>query len=255
MRRIKNREGEINYNKQNCKMRIIKYRSAIDMDVEFIDYGHIVEHVTYSNFKKGSIRNNFYKTYYGVGYLGSDDIITQKDGVSIKSYVCWTNMLKRCYDINYQKSSSKRAYMGCSVDDEWHNYSLFKDWWDKNYKEVEGIDFQLDKDILSKGNKVYSKEMCVFVPREINQVIQGHSKESNEPKGVRLRKGRFEARCNINGNPIYLGAYDTEEEAFQVYKLEKEKEIKRLADKYKDVIDRRVYDKLIHWDIDKQKIK
>lgn len=245
------RKGEINYNKQNCMMKIIEYRNATDIDVEFLDYGYIVKNATYDNFKKGRIKNNFYRFYYGVGYLGGN-VITKKDGKSIKSYTCWRNMLKRCYDINYQLSSSRtKAYVGCYVDNEWHNYSKFKDWWDKNYKEIDGIDFQLDKDILFKNNKMYSERTCVFVPREINQIIEKHSKKSNECIGVRLRNNKFEARCNIDGKAIFLGRYNTEEEAFQSYKLAKEKEIRRLANKYKDVIDERVYNSLINWNIDK----
>ena len=45
------------------------------------------------------------------------------------------------------------------------------------------------------------------------------------------------------------GTFDTPEEAFMKYKEVKEVYIKEVADKYKDVIDPRVYEALYAWTI------
>lgn len=50
------RVGEIARARNGLLMRIIAYRGAIDIDVEFED-GYIVNHARYSNFKRGNIRN------------------------------------------------------------------------------------------------------------------------------------------------------------------------------------------------------
>ena len=60
---------------------------------------------------------------------------------------------------------------------------------------------------------------------------------------------RFSARVSKNGKHKRFGSYRTPEEAFYVYKREKEKYIKEVANKWKDKIDPRVYDALMKWEI------
>lgn len=90
-------------------------------------------------------------------------------------------MLERCYSARYQER--KPTYKGCSVCDEWLNYQNFAKWYDDNYYEIKGEIMCLDKDILVKGNKIYSPENCVFVPNYINVLfarIGCKNKESKE---------------------------------------------------------------------------
>lgn len=89
-------------------------------------------------------------------------------------YRYWMSMLKRCYDQNHLKQYS--TYSDCEVCEEWLKISNFKKWFDKNY--VQG--WQIDKDILVKGNRVYSPETCCFVPQEINNVFNSRVKEETK---------------------------------------------------------------------------
>ena len=83
------------------------------------------------------------KTVFGVG------IYDAKNESMSRAAKEWRYMLQRCY---YEKNNRCDNYKDCSVCDEWHRYSVFKEWFDENY--IEG--WCLDKDILIKGNKVYS---------------------------------------------------------------------------------------------------
>ena len=75
-------------------------------------------------------------------------------------------MLERCYS---QKTQEKHTtYKECSVSEEWYNFQNFAEWMDKNYNYETMQKWHLDKDILFKGNKIYSPERCAFVPQEIN---------------------------------------------------------------------------------------
>ena len=56
--------------------------------------------------------------------------------------------------------------MGCSTIDDWHNQSKFSEWYLLHEYRFDG--WEIDKDILLKGNKIYSPENCCFVPAEIN---------------------------------------------------------------------------------------
>ena len=127
------------------------------------------------------------------------------------------------------------------------NIDSFANWF---YDETNGYKegYQLDKDILKKGNKIYSPETCCFVPQEINTLlVKNDSKRGNLLIGVRKNGNGFQARLNINGDTKIIGTYSTQEQAFLVYKEEKESYIKYLADKIKDNISPKVYNALINY--------
>ena len=102
-----------------------------------------------ANEKRKAPRTKARALVCGVGVFDAE---YKRDANPITSvaYRCWHNMLIRCYDENYQKREP--SYIGCSVCDEWLVFSNFKRWFDENYVK----DYQLDKDILVKGNKIYS---------------------------------------------------------------------------------------------------
>lgn len=150
-----------------------------------------------------------------------------KNGKKLKSYEVWQCMLLRCYS----RSKFTVAYESCSVCTEWLYFSNFKKWFDKNY--IEG--YHLDKDLLIKGNKIYSPETCCFIPQEINKLFTRRTRMRGDlPIGVSLeRKTKgFVSSMTHNGESKYLGFYKTKEDAFLAYKREKERLIKELAEEY-----------------------
>ena len=187
---------------------------------------------------------------YGVGVFGEGNK-ARVNGIITREYTLWTNMLSRCYGEKTQRNQPK--YIGCAVSEEFHNFSMFKEWC---YKQVgfNNTGWSLDKDILVKGNKVYSAETCVFVPREINNIILNNkTRRGAHPVGVKYyrRTGKFVSSCSIGiGRKKHLGYYNTPEEAFNAYKQAKEKYIKEQAEKWKDKIDQRAYEALYNYTVD-----
>ena len=136
-------------------------------------------------------------------------------------------MLERCYSPKLH--AKEPTYIGCTVCPEWHYLSNFKRWFDNNY--VEG--YHLDKDILVKGNKIYSPETCCFVPKEINfLLLNNKSRRGDFPIGVHRKGDLFISQINKNGKRIQIGRFDTPEDAFLAYKKEKEQYVKQLAERY-----------------------
>ena len=159
-------------------------------------------------------------------------------------YETWRNMLARCYDETVQKK--KPYYIGCTVDEKWHNYQIFAKWYYDNYIDS----YCLDKDILYKNNKVYSETTCCFVPNAINAVLTLSTKSRGlYPVGVYKRGDTFRSIISINGKQVSLGTFLTPDLAFQAYKLNKEAYIKHLADYYKDTITKACYNALYNWEI------
>jgi hypothetical protein len=240
------RLGEINYNNHGRKMEIVEYNKAIDILVKFDN--KILTKTTYKCFKNGEVPNVEDRTVCGIGYIGIGNYVTSKDGKTTLEYKLWNAIMQRCYD---RKSLNKRpTYRNCTVCEDWLNFQNFAKWFHNNYYEIAGEKMCPDKDILYKGNKLYSPNTCIFVPQYINTLfVKCDSARGIYPVGVNYREtvNNFEARCNtldINNKPvrIHIGCYDTSTEAFNAYKTFKESYIKQVADKYKSQIPQKLYD-------------
>ena len=109
----------------------------------------------------------------------------------------------------------------------------------------------LDKDILIKNNKIYSPETCVFVPHDINSLFtKANTKRGKYPIGVHFKRNKYHVQIQKYKQVIHLGTYDTSEEAFTVYKIAKENYIKEIADKYKDLIPKKLYDAMYEYEVE-----
>jgi hypothetical protein len=153
-------------------------------------------------------------------------------------------MLKRCYDESAQQKQP--TYRGCSVCEEWHYFTNFYNWYTKNY--IEG--WCLDKDILVKGNKIYSPQTCCFVPNEINAIFNKHKNKrcTLGVCGVFKRNDRFYSVTSMFGRNVSLGGYESIEEAKNAYKEGREVYIKRVAEMWKDKLSTNVYNALINYE-------
>ena len=237
--------GEESYNKFGSKMVIKEYRKNYDIDVYFPEYNWTFENTTYQNFKKGTIKCPYEPRYYGKGYLGEGEYKVKEKGKLKREYLIWHSMLQRCYDPKYQERYP--TYKGCKVEEYLLNFQHMGEWIEENYYEVAGERMHLDKDILCKGNKVYSREICIFVPQRINKLFTKCDKNRGKnPIGVSpTSSGKYRAYCcDENGKYKHLGSYSTEEEAFLVYKNYKERVIKEVIDSYEGIIPEPFYSRL-----------
>lgn len=205
----------------------------------------------YGKLRKGQVRNLMIPTFYGKGFIGKGNYGFKDREV----YSLWSSMLSRAYS---EKQHLKHpTYKDVTVCDEWLNFQNFAEWCYSqkffNAKDDKGKPYQLDKDILVKGNKVYSPETCCFVPRNINNLLLNSRKvRGSYPVGVYLDKKyqKFKAQLSFYGGvQKHLGYFENVEKAFQTYKKVKESHIKEVAENLKDRVDAKVYQALINWEI------
>lgn len=224
------RLGEERYNKQGYLMKIVKYDGSKNIIIEFQDKYKARIHTQYSNFKAGIAKNPYCPEVFDVGIIGNKYKSKEK-GKTAKEYSTWLNILQRCF--NNKTKEKQPAYADVTCCEEWLYYENFYEWlhaqpnFDKWYK---GERWAVDKDILKKGNKVYSPENCVLVPIDINNLFVKQSGCRSElPIGVRKNNEKFQSCCCYLSKCIPLGTYDTSEQAFQSYKTYKESLIKQIA--------------------------
>lgn len=187
------------------------------------------------------------KLIQGIGY--NDGKYQNKvDGKIIKSYKTWVGMLNRCY--SEYSFLHHPAYLKCTVSPNFKSYSFFHEWCQKQVG-FNRTYTQLDKDILFKGNTVYSEETCVFVPRAVNLLMVLHEDvKRGLPLGVVYANSKYTARLKLKDGIKHLGTFSTAEEAFQAYKSAKEAYIKLQAERYKNLVDLRVYEALMSYQVE-----
>ena len=160
--------------------------------------------------------------------------------------------MQRSY--NPKVIEKRPTYEGCRVHESWHNFQTFSEWYHENYYKIEGQRMELDKDILCKGNKIYSPSTCVFVPKIINTLfIKCDNSRGDLPLGVSYDNSvtkKYIVCCSVNKKNRHLGYYDTPEEAFRVYKNFKEQYIKEVAEEYKSRIPSKLYNAMINYKIE-----
>ena len=232
---------------KNCGNFVVtKYCNSKEIYIKFIETGYETV-VALCQIKRGTVRDRLQPSVFGVGITGEHPV--RESGILTREYYVWHNMLQRCYSSKLHQSFP--TYKDCIVSENFKYFPYFKEWCNKQVGfDNEG--WSLDKDILLKGNKLYSEDTCCFVPNEINTlIINDKALRGGTPVGVNLAKktGRYLAKFKKGSANGYLGTFDTSEEAFYVYKLEKEKYIKKVADKWKDNIDVRVYEALMNWEV------
>ena len=241
--------GKVCKSKSSGDFKILKYNDKTNVEIQFLKTGfettvHLVQ------VKNGSVKDPYSPSVYGVGVLGTKYPPTIS-GVKTKEYMLWHSMLKRCYSGTYKKKY--QTYEGCRASDNFLYYEYFYEWCNKQIGfGNEG--WHLDKDLLIKGNKVYSESTCVFIPKEINLLLVRHTpSRGKHPIGVYWSKTAkaFIARVNKNkGVSEWLGCFTTELEAYNAYKQAKESFVKEQAEKWKGKIDDRAYNALMNYQVE-----
>lgn len=238
---MQKRIGEKYITKRGEAFEIVEYFSHMNCTIQFED-GVILKNNTYQNVKNGEVKNPNHPSIYGVGYIGQGKYSssTKVNGKHTKYYMVWHSMMQRCY--SKIAHVAQPTYAEVTVCKEWHNFQNFAAWYENNHDVQLVKDWQLDKDILAKGNKVYSSETCCLIPREIN-ILFTNKVNSIVCSG---KNRRYSIQITMGGQK-HTGTYNTLEEASEKCFRIKESHIKVLAEKYRLTIPEEVYNALINY--------
>lgn len=185
------------------------------------------------------------KLVFGKGVCSQGQYAASHDGKLTKTYQTWCNMLSRCYNLN----ANNINYLGCYVVDEWLEFQVFAEWLHKQ-EHHDNPDYQLDKDLLVKGNKAYSPETCVLLPYALNSLLTDSAGSRGDyPIGVHYSKSknRYVAQISVNGKRKHIGYYSDAASASRAYVEAKEKQVKAKALEYMHKIDIKAFTALMDW--------
>lgn len=251
-----NRLGEERLNNQGCLMRIVEYNTNKDIIIEFQDNYKARLNTQYGSFVLGEVKNPYYPSVCGIGMIGCKypSKINRK---ITKEYKAWAAMLHRCFDKNTKERQITYESVDCCK--EWLLFDNFYDWLhsQENFNQwLDGERWALDKDILIKGNKIYSPETCCLIPQNVNCLFtKCESKRGNLPIGVCEHGNGFQSYCHnpfTNNKMEYLGTHETPTIAFYYYKKFKENIIKQVAEieyKYGNIT-KQCYEAMMNYEVE-----
>lgn len=160
-----------------------------------------------------------------------------------QDYYLWYNVVRR-------GTFSLRGYSKVTCHEDWLLFSKFLEDlpFIDNFHMRKDAGWELDKDLLSIGNKIYSKYTTCFLPTEINACI-AVGECSNKKLGAIYDKeiNKFYAYLVLDGKRKRFGSFETRDSAHEKYKEIKKTEVNRLAEKYKSNLTDRVYEALKAW--------
>ena len=222
------RIGQQKYNNNGELMEIVDYKNSRDITIKFED-GTIMNNVNYWNFMNGRVKKYNRPNKYNKG------VNPVNDGSRTKEYSLWDGIMNRCFSNN--KKVQSPSYLNVTCCNEWLDYKTFCEWLhsQSNWEKCrDGEKWAIDKDIIRKGNKIYSPLYCCLVPHNVNSLFTKHDRARGlYPIGVTKKKTDkyFTSRCNdpFNNKTILHYGFATPEDAFMQYKKDKEMIIKKVA--------------------------
>lgn len=239
--------GDVFVTNEGGSVSVVEYHGSREVLIKHNDkYGHVAT-VRSDHLRSGQVKNPYHPSVYGVGFFGVGEHISyqKEDSKLTPSYIAWRGMLQRCYCP--KSHAEKPTYIGCEVHTDWRNFQTFAKWFDQQYR---GDGWQLDKDLIADGNRVYSADTCVFIPHQLNSLVTDcRAVRGDLPQGVSRLYNKYQANLRVDGKQYFLGSYVTPEEAFEIYKFAKEANVRRMAEKYRGLIDPRVYKTLMNYEV------
>lgn len=148
---------------------------------------------------------------------------SRQDGKKTPAYLTWRGIIYRC----------KKGYYGASVCEEWKDFQNYAEWY-YSQKHAGKDGFEIDKDLLGNGSKVYSSGNCCLLPAALNSFLSSYMRKpvSKYGKGIRKDSANYRVTVELSNRDICLGMYRSLEDAQMEYSHTKRQQLQDLVDKY-----------------------
>lgn len=254
--------GEVYRNKEGFQYEIVAYKNALEVTIKWLDCGTL-QVCSAHDAHRGTLKYLNRPSVFGIGYLGYGRFVpgerrmeAWQERINPVLHRHWRHVLERTI-----AGRDIKRYEDCQVVEEWYNFQNFCEWAIKQKnstrKEENGRLWHLDKDMVSRGNRLYCPELCVFLPNEVNAFYTkkeigntGYPGVNYIKPGSKNAKEGYIARCCIGEERKYLGYYYSPEQAFEKYRQCKEAAARELANKWEGEIDPRVIEYLATFKLD-----
>ena len=237
--------GSVHKTNEGGKAIVVEYINSFNVVVMFQGYD-ATDTVTVqtSALRAGSVKNPMHPSMRGVGYIGIGDYVSRCEtldgsiGQPAPVYRAWGSMMNRAYSQEFK--TEHPTYTNVTVCSEWHNFQTFAAWYCRQHgMNPEATDYHLDKDLLVKGNRIYSPSTCCLIPAAINAMVHSliHVDLDSDdtyglPHGVQQCAEGFYVKVSMNGQAHYLHGFKTPHSASRAYKALRIVAIQELLDQY-----------------------
>jgi hypothetical protein len=151
-----------------------------------------------NNILKGDIKNPYQKSILGIAAFGNAykyDLFKYGDKKRKYLYDLYRDLIKRVY--TPYNNAEVNAYKDGELDPRWDTYEKFLDWVFGDKTNNFQWFYQLDKDLLKPGNKIYGPDTCIFLPQQLNKTLAFSKSVVNLCQGVsKTQSGKYRSRIN-----------------------------------------------------------
>lgn len=119
-------------------------------------------------------------------------------------------MIRRCHDPR-RKDYCRYGAKGIVVSEEWQSFENFKNW-----SLLNGYSDNLSIDRID-NEKGYSSENCRWATNRQQSLNRRLYKSSSGYRGVTRNRNKWKSRASVGRKRVYVGIYDTPEEAAKAY--------------------------------------
>jgi hypothetical protein len=166
----------------------------------------------------------------------------QSNGKHSREYSSWQSIKNRI------KNDSRLV-----LDSAFETFEDYYNWY-TSQKGYNVAGWRLHRKVFNKNNIQYTPDELCFLPPLLYGALQKNKNVRGDyPIGVSYnsKAGTFQAFMSYGEDQsVALGSFANEIDAFNMYKHEKEKYIRKLAEDYKGMLDQRVYLALVNYTIE-----